>query len=244
MVIGILTLLIGMLLPTLAATRRAADRTACASRVRDLVAASHFHLVNNRRFPAPLYMPAAGGVMPASIQPRLLAELAAALRYPDPTPATTLDQLPPAFLCPVRRKLDFNTAIDSSLGTPIWQTGYMYVGGLEQKPNGGTILLPDRHANIRGSRRGVLWADTLTVAAYGPTILGYGYFHTVGAVDFDPTYKVSRTRSGLDGQHLGWSDGSVEWVPGRRILFDPANPDAHTSYKVTIGPAYTVRYLY
>ena len=78
----------------------------------------------------------------------------------------------------------------------------------------------------------------------GGTIVGYGFFHDKGPVEYDPVTRVSRTRDGMDGQHLGYSDGSVIWRPAKTIPFDPAHPNAEASYKVSIGGAYAVWYLY
>ena len=243
-VLGILALMISMLLPAMTATRRAAERTVCLSQLRELIRASHMHLSANRRFPDPLHMPAAGASMPASVQTRLLTDVAKQLLLPDPANATSIDQLPPVLVCPVRRKLAFNTSIDASLGVPIWQTGYMYLGALEAKPTNGVLLQPQRHARQRGGSRGALWADTLTVQSYGPSVVGYGYFHATGPVEFDPNTRVTKSRAALDGQHVGYSDGSVEWRLGKNIQFDPAHPDADAAYKVNVGPSFIVRYFY
>jgi prepilin-type N-terminal cleavage/methylation domain-containing protein len=246
-VVGLIAVLASILLPALSASRRQAQRVRCAAQLRELVAASQLYLDQYRWYPAPLYMPAAGGVMPASVQPRLLQQLVDVLKLKtDIATATSIDQLPPIMVCPLRRPFEFSTTLDPSLGTGFFATGYMYLAGLEQPPNAGTLVDPRQHAPRRGNRRGVLWADGVVAQRAGGTLVGYAFYHHNNRrVQFEAATRVSRVRDGLDGQHRAWSDGSVEWIPAGQLAADPTTRELTPSYRISLGGgAYQVAYTY
>src|SRR2546421_3210637 len=60
-VIGIISLLIGLLLPALGAAQDAARRTQCLSNLRQLATAAHLYAANNHDFYPPAYYSASDG---------------------------------------------------------------------------------------------------------------------------------------------------------------------------------------
>jgi prepilin-type N-terminal cleavage/methylation domain-containing protein len=244
-VIGLIALLIAFLMPALRTARRAAGRTNCANQLRQLTQACALYLNQNRSYPDPLYMPALHATLPTSIQPGLLNQLSAVLRISPVEADDLLPELPDLFVCPARRELDLFNEPDTRFGLPWWATGYGYFARLNEPPGPfGSILRATRHAAARGTRRGVLWADTLSYTApagAGPT--GYGFFHIAGAVSFDPASRLSSTAAGVEGQHRAWSDGSVEWIPRDNLDLSPAHADEAASYRVSV-PGFTLLYYY
>lgn len=239
--IGIIAILLAILVPTLSKARASAQLVRCAATLRELAAASTLHHNLERRYPQQTPMAAVGAIMPASLQLPLLNTILGALKKPPLVATDSIDAFPHPLVCPVRNERDVQRAPDASFGTPFWQTGYMYLAGLEQQPNTGQVLA-ERHIKSRGTRRGVIWADTVTAQEVGGTLVGFGFYHVRGRWNWDPQTKVSRDASGFAGQHRAFGDGSVQWTAGRTL--DAAALPTQAAYKISIGGVYTVYYLY
>jgi prepilin-type N-terminal cleavage/methylation domain-containing protein len=230
-VIGIIAILMGILIPTVASARRAAVKVECASHLRQLVAGVVLYHDGHRAYPAANYNPMFGAVMPNQIQDRLINDLAPELRYGRVSGSETLDQLPKILVCPVRAEVEvYQTALTDPVPGPVyWFTGYDYYGWIAQtEHNAGVALSPSHCGHGNGTKRSVLWADTIARStAFGtPT---WVYFHLKGNTHFNGIGPGDTTA--LLGQHRAWSDGSVEWVPVSAIDPDPAHLDSAASYK-------------
>ena len=256
-VIGIIGLLISILLPALNRARESARRTSCANNLRQLTTASIMYLNEFRCYPSPLFLPAIGSTAPSGVTANLLNQIGRELKWaptsPGAVPGTeinstmTLMDLPQMAACPFRRDVSLFTSPDlATYGVPIWITGYIYCGRLEDKPNAfGQILKPDHVAHGRGTTRGVLWADTLTFARAGGADQGHSFFHFRGTLDFNPAMgTIMNARNAMVGQNRAWSDGSVEWITGKSIDITPANRSQTCSYVVNVPGALEIWYWF
>jgi prepilin-type N-terminal cleavage/methylation domain-containing protein len=221
-VIGIIAILLAILLPTLSRARESAKRTACANQLRQLVAACVIYQIERRHYPEPL-------AAPTEVTPRLINQLAPYLKAPPCDETQALTQLPPTFVCPLRRELELYHQPLGPPGNVLWATGYMYCGRLDEIPPPALMIDPQRIARGNGQRRGVLWADTM----WGGRIpdARYVYFHVRGGADFDPQTNNLRTHKPMVGQHRAWSDGAVEYVLRADLRLEPADMDTAATYR-------------
>ena len=224
-VIGVIAVLISLLLPALNLVRRHAKDVNCASNLRQLTAGCVMYQNAYKKLPAALHNGLIGGIIvPSDVQSRLINDLAEFLGYPlvpntpdwpfgAPFPAPTAAHLPRIALSIEywdNPELIVGPAIGN--GQTYWYTGYSYFGRLDDKPNPwGFINKPENVANAR--KRGVLWADTLVYWNAPPA-----HFHANHAA-FNGL-KQGDHPQGIRGQHVGWSDGSVEW---KRLTRDDVN---------------------
>jgi type II secretory pathway pseudopilin PulG len=119
---------------------------------------------------------------------------------------------------PVARDSGF--AEGRTLGGGVY-TGYVYVGGIEQSPlilsGMATVVHPERNADLRNTRRGVIWAGILAeFKTSDPRRYECFHYNTLTA------YQDFRFHEReLEGIPIGWSDGSAEWLSARQIKFGP-----------------------
>ncbi len=241
-VIGIISVLIAILLPAVAAVREAAVDTVCASRLRQLAAGTTLYLGDHGEYPEPLFNSLYGDTFPGDVQSRLINELRPYLTFPavvtDATPDT---QLPSMIMNPIAEASDQSKGpitINSGPEEHYWYTGFGYYARLNEGPHvrHGTILLPDRTVGAHGISRGVLWADVVLTQDAGA---GWYYTHIwsgrvspwTGAYSaLDPSWWTDAR--GLKGQHVAWSDGSVEWRSASQMRVDPNNAYGTAAYEV------------
>jgi hypothetical protein len=175
-------------------------------------------------------------VYPHDQQSRILNEFSAYLdHFPEITNATDTSQLPKVLQCPWVEMVDFtnNERRVVGNGETYWYTGYAYYAQLEDDPNWrdkagtpypqlGVVLKLNRNADKKGKRRGVLFGDNV---AYFPLFQAWYYTHQrnspVRANSFLGFWRTD-TRA-FRGQHLAWSDGSVEWVNATEMKLDVSN---------------------
>lgn len=224
-VIGIIAILISILLPALSKVRQNATKLKCMNNLRQFVAADLIYMNANKRLPPP------SDFVPTSISVDRLQQMAATLKMTVPQGAAAtwpkrLEQ-PEWVNCPWAR--DSNFAEGITLGGGLY-TGYIYVGGLDASPiirNGIGAFAPIHHtAPMRGNKRGVMWADTLT-EYITPDPRRYEFFHrdVKKARGAYPDFRFYAEE--LEGIHRGWSDGSVEFVPGKSLnMSGSTSPDA------------------
>lgn len=236
-VIGIIAILMGLLLPALSRARAQAARTRCAANLRQLVQACVMYQIDHHVYPFGNYNSAMGSVVPNQVQVRLLDDLASYLRYSMPTGSEAVRELPPVVVCPVRATVDFY--MDGPAAGPgevNWFTGYDYQGWLNETPNNYAVTLKTtRIAKSTGTRRGVLWSDTVACSTfYGPA--SWIYFHFKRGTHFN---GIAMADTGaLDGQNRAFSDGSVEWINGADIDSAQSHFDTSATYKIGLPGNY------
>lgn len=172
-VIGIVA---ALLVPALAGAKAKARRTVCLNNLRQLTTADLLYLTDHREFPIP------HGFVPSSVPVERLAAIANLLGMTIPTnsPAEWPKRaLQPKWInCPMATESGMAEGL--AIGGGLY-TGYAYFGGLEQSSmitNGfATLLHPGQAADLRNSRRGVLWTDVLDeFASEEPR--RFEFFHT------------------------------------------------------------------
>ena len=247
-VIGIIAVLIAVVLPALINARRAANDLACASQLRQLVTATVMYHGENRHYPDPRDVPAFASPVPMFLHESTMNAVGKYLGWPELSGAERVDALPRPAACNMRMEvaLLMDPYPTATFGLPFWNTGYSYCGGLLETPNGpgAAALLPDRVADRRGKRRGVLWADNLVFLRAGSANLGWAYFHFKDGHQLDPTFLTVIDPTSYRGHHRAWSDGSVDWLPRGTIRLDPANPDAHAAFRSGTPGAGLVLYAF
>jgi prepilin-type N-terminal cleavage/methylation domain-containing protein len=232
-VIGIIAVLISILLPSLIKARVAARDTICASNLRQLVTITVMYQNEYRSLPLPVQLAAFAGPVPIAMQERLFDELQPYARWGDVTPTMTVNDLPKLVVCEQRRPLEILQEYNPTFGNPYWNTGYSYAGGVgDVNCPGVALLAPDRIADLRGRRRGVLWADNLVLLFAGPNPIGWGYFHYRGSHSVDPTFLTVVQPVSLRGHHRAWTDGSVEWLDRSTFSLDAAKADEAAAFRI------------
>ncbi|MDB5327691.1 MAG: N-terminal cleavage protein, partial [Phycisphaerales bacterium] len=243
-VIGIIGLLIAILLPALNQVRVRARDLKCASNLRQLVMASTMFLNEHRTYPDATQLAAFGGPVPLALDERLINIVGPYLKWPVVTPTNTVLTLPAVAVCEARRTVDGLMDYNYALGNPYWNTGYSYCGGLGKAefPN-ATVLQPDRQADAKGRRRGVLWADNLMLLYAGPSPTGWAYFHLSGPHVVEPVFATIPDPKSYRGHHRAWSDGSVEFLRRGDFSLNSADADITAAYRIT-GPTGLRLYQY
>ena len=221
-VVAVIGVLIGLLVPALVGVRRSAKKTVCMNNIRQFVAADTLYLSDNGRFP--LMSP----FVPTSITVERLRQIGEyfdlALPEGDAIDWPKRPDQPEWINCPFAKDSGFAEGL--TVGGGLY-TGYAYYGGLERsdlvKNQLGTVENPGHAAHERGFNRGVLWADTLTEFPTSEP-RRFECFHTVKGAGSYSDFQFHRPE--VEGIHRGWSDGSVEWVPGSQIdLSSPSSKD-------------------
>jgi prepilin-type N-terminal cleavage/methylation domain-containing protein len=221
-VVAIIGVLVAILLPVLSRARMAAMKTECANNLRQCVSASTMYLQDWKVYP-PKVDAGVSYAPPADIPRGLLNQLRSYLGMPDNIAANLPGPLlPRIWLCPFMLRFGDANFIGPANHTSdpdkaYWRTGYMYLGRIDEPPNGAVVLKPDRVAGAKGNRRGVLWADT--IYWYGSGTPRYVYFHT--ADNIVPSERGFADGAALRGQHRAWSDGAVEWLNGGEVDLTP-----------------------
>ena len=225
-VIAIIAILAGLLLPVLAKARQHARRVVCLNNLRQFVVADTVYSHESGELPSP------NPFVPSTLSVARLTALASELRMPiPPGPAASWPRRasqPKWINCPMAA--DSGLAEGVVLGGGLY-TGYAYFGGIEQSSmvtNGfASVLNPGQAADRRNTRRGVLWTDVLDEFATTDA-RRFEFFHVRRRVRY-PDFRFHAEE--LDGIHRAWSDGSVEWVPGRRFtLTGPQSPDCRLQH--------------
>jgi len=219
-VIAIIAVLAAMLLPALTQAKSRALRIACLNNIRQFVAADIMYLGDQQQLP-PL-----DTYVPSTITSNCLAVLVSYLNTSIPSgPLATWpprSQQPKWYNCPIAAGSDEATGL--TVGGGVY-TGYEYLGGIESSTmvtmGFATIVNPGEAADLRNTKRGVLWQDILDEFITSDP-RRYEFFHNGGAKYPDFIFYASQ----LEGVNRGWSDGSVEWVKGGQINLSGANsPD-------------------
>jgi prepilin-type N-terminal cleavage/methylation domain-containing protein len=225
-VIAIIAILAALLLPGLARARRLSQRTVCLNNLRQFAVADTLYCNDHGQLPGTI------DYIPSSITVARLTQLAQSMGVTVPAGAASAwpkrAQQPRWINCPLA--VESGMAEGVTLGGGLY-TGYAYLGGMEQSPmvtNGfATVVHPGMAADLKNTRRGVLWADILDEFATSDT-RRFEYFHVRTPVRYaEFVFPADQ----LDGIHRAWSDGSVEWVPGRRLaLTGPDSPDCRLQH--------------
>ncbi len=246
-VIGVISILIALLLPTLSAVRRAAKDTRCASQLRQLTEATVMYLNDQRHYPYQSSMPALGGALPLAIQAPVLNAIGPYLSWQPVLATQNIRELPALSVCNLRAEVDamLEPYPPAAFGAPFWNTGYSYCGALlsmGQVSGTGKALIPQRVADLRGNRRGVLWSDNMVLMESGGAPIGWGYFHIKGGHHVEPVFLTIVDPVSYRGHHRAWSDGSVEWLPRGSFSLTPADAETTAAYRV--GTAGLMVYIY
>ena len=220
-VIAIIAILAAMILPVLGQGKRRAQRIACLNNLRQFVAADIMYLGDQQQLP-PL-----DAYVPSTMTSNRLAVMASYLNMTIP-PGPVVNwpprsQQPKWFNCPIAAASDYANGL--TLGGGVY-TGYEYLGGVEQSTmvssGFATIVNPGQAADLKNTRRGVLWMDILDEFVTSDP-RRYEFFHSrPGAKYPDFVFYAGE----LEGVNRAWSDGSVEWVPGKKWnLSGTGSPD-------------------
>ena len=244
-VIGIIGLLIALILPVVHRSRAHARQVECAARLRQLIAAAHLYQADHKVAPPPPFIPAVSQVVPvAHTQPFLEMTLAyLGDKHTVIDPAQNTAQLPQVLRCPSYILTGQFADVVTAWGIPFWYTGYMYSARLDEPPNLGTVLKPERTADARMRHRRVIWSDSLAVFDISGTY-SYAYFHQSGGKPTDPVWGMFPDYDTMRGYNRGWSDGSVEWVPKDLTGLAPGSPSAYASYKAFAPGLFDAYYVY
>jgi len=220
-VIAVIAILAALLLPALSTAKQRAKRTVCLNNLKQFALADTMYCNDNGQ------LPAGNDFVPSTITVDRLKAMAQTLGMSIPNgPAATwpkrADQ-PRWSNCPMAA--DSGYAEGVTLGGGLY-TGYAYYGGIESSrmvSMGFATLLNAQHsADLKNTRRGVLWADVLD-EFITPDARRFEFFHARKQVKY-PDFRYHAEE--LDGIHRAWSDGSVEWTTGKRInLSGTGSPD-------------------
>jgi prepilin-type N-terminal cleavage/methylation domain-containing protein len=243
-VIGIIGLLLGILLPALSVARTRARDIKCASNLRQLVMATVMYFNEHKTYPTPPQLSAFGGPVPIASDERLLNEIGPYLKWPTVTPTDTVLTLPPVAVCDLRTNVLGLLDYTYNLGNPYWNTGYSYCAGLglPQYPN-ATVLMKDKQSDLKGKRRGVLWADNMLLVGTTAAPLGFAYFHIRGSHQLEQTFLTVPDPVSYRGHHRAWTDGSVEWSSREYTDLDKTHADTAAAYRID-GPTGLRLYCY
>jgi len=220
-VIAVIAILAALILPTLSSARQRAKRMVCMNNLKQFALADTMYCHDNGR------LPAANDFVPSTITVDRLKVMADTLGMTIPGgPAASwpkrADQ-PRWINCPLAA--DSGYAEGVTLGGGLY-TGYAYYGGIESSKmvsmGFATLLNADHTADLKNTRRGVLWTDVLD-EFITPDPRRFEFFHARKQVKY-PDFRYHAEE--LDGIHRAWSDGSVEWTTGKRLnLSGAGSPD-------------------
>lgn len=245
-VIGVIALLLGLLLPAIIGARRSANDTLCKTRLRELATAANLYLHDHRRYPLPPSLPAFGGPVPLAMTRELIDTFSGYAAFPTVDYHLRVTDLPLLITCPQRMSADvlMDAYPPETFGAPFWNTGFAYVGpALDTGSPAAHGLAADRITNLRGTRRGVLWADNVIHLQIGGSSAGYAYFHYENIEGFDPVNMMILNPASLRGHHRAWTDGSVEWLPKGTFDMSAGATSQQAAYRVG-HPAGLMLYFY
>jgi len=219
-VVVVISILAVLTVPAVVKTIRTAKRTDSMNNMRNFVLADTLYFADRGEFP-PME-----GFVPSTITRDRLKIVADYCNLPlPPGPVTTWPkrkQQPKWINCPMARDSGYAEGI--TLGGGVY-TGYLYVGRIEESnmvvSGMASLLLPEHSANRKNTRRGVLWASILGEFKTGdPRRFECFHYTTLFA------YRDFRFhQEELDGIHRGWSDGSADWLPAKKIKFGAQGSD-------------------
>lgn len=216
--LGIVVVLCVAIYPFMVKSIRYSKKTGTIGNLKSYVAADIMYLADKGEFPA------IDTIIPSSISRDRLAIIA---DYGNLVlPRGSIGNWPkrskqPTWMSdPVARISGF--AEGMTLGGGIY-TGYVYFGRIEEssmvQSGMATLTNPERAADRKNLRRGVLW--TTILAEFSTSAARrYECFHYTTTFAY-PDFRFKADE--IDGQFRGWSDGSVEWVPQRDIKFGGAD---------------------
>jgi len=220
-VIAIIAILAALMLPALSSVKQRAKRTVCMNNLKQFALADTMYCNDNGR------LPAANDFVPSTITVDRLKVMAETLGMTIPNgPAATwpkrADQ-PRWINCPMAINSGYAEGV--TLGGGLY-TGYAYYGGIESSKmvtmGFATLLNPEHTPDSKNTRRGVLWTDVLD-EFITPDPRRFEFFHARKQVKY-PDFRYHAEE--LDGIHRAWSDGSVEWISGKRLdLSGTGSPD-------------------
>jgi type II secretory pathway pseudopilin PulG len=234
-VIGIVAALIALLLPSVRSAKRAAQRVACASQLRQLTMATVMYLGDRKHYPDPPQIPAFAGPVPLCIHKELLNAIGPYLAWPALDGTERVDELPQLAVCPERMQVGalMDPYPTGAFGTPFWNTGYGYAASMMHQGSPTAVAIRSTQvADRRGSRRGVIWMDNLLLLSTGGATRGWSYFHFRGGHAVDPAFMTVTTPVSYLGHHRAWSDGSVEYLVRGQFNLDPTVAETEAAYQV------------
>jgi type II secretory pathway pseudopilin PulG len=147
--IGVIAVLAGILVPTIAKVRSSAMRVVCVSRLRDLTLATQAYQLEFGVLPDPAAIATATGSgtgvlasTPQGIDTRLLRQLQKYLKYPTITSATQAGDLPPFLQCPyLENEPERGPFATMDPADAYFYTGYAYIGRVEEQPRPSPTLI-------------------------------------------------------------------------------------------------------
>lgn len=225
-VIAVTSILIGLLVPAFASARHSAGNIACMNNIRQFVVADSLYLNDTDRFPE------MSPFVPTSIMTDRIRQIGRYFDLPVPEGGAIdwprRDEQPEWINCPWARHS--GSAEGLTVGGGLY-TGYAYYGGLEQselvQSGLGNVVNPGHAADERGFDRGVLWADVLAAFPISEA-RRFEVFHRTPSAGSYSDFRFHANE--VDGINRGWSDGSVEWVPGSQLdLTSPGSRDRRLS---------------
>jgi prepilin-type N-terminal cleavage/methylation domain-containing protein len=220
-VIAVIAILAALLLPALSTAKQRAKRTVCLNNLKQFALADTMYCNDNGQ------LPAGNDFVPSTMTVDRLKVMAETLGMTIPNgPAATWPkraEQPRWINCPMAA--DSGYAEGVTLGGGLY-TGYAYYGGIENSKmvsmGFATLLKAEHSADLKNTRRGVLWTDVLD-EFITPDARRFEFFHARKQVKY-PDFRYHAEE--LDGIHRAWSDGSVEWTTGKRInLSGAGSPD-------------------
>ena len=220
-VIAVIGILAALLLPALSSAKQRAKRTVCLNNLKQFALADTMYCHDHGQ------LPAGNDFVPSTITVDRLKVMAETLGMTIPSgPAATwpkrADQ-PRWINCPMAAESGYAEGV--TLGGGLY-TGYAYYGGVESSKmvsmGFATLLNAQHSADLKNTRRGVLWTDVLD-EFITPDARRFEFFHARKQVKY-PDFRYHAEE--LDGIHRAWSDGSVEWIAGNRLnLSGAGSPD-------------------
>ena len=244
--IAILAVLLAMFMPTIARVRAVAMNTVCTSRLRDLLVACSVYRTEFQDYPklgpgrdaSPSVIAALlNPPQPQQIDCYFLNSLARYLNVPAIGADLGSADLPPLFQCPMFEDAE-PSVLDAlppvSYSVRCYYTGYAYVGRVDEQPPSlpmnlsVELLRPDRVATRRNrGGGGVLWADDVHWSLTGSgACWTYGHRAPGSSGNVRPGGAPLSLDSpaALGGQHRGFADGHVEFVPRQVMNIGPLDP--------------------
>jgi len=213
-VVGVVAILCASFFPLAAKSIRQAKKTGSLNNLKNFVQADMLYLADKGEFP-PM-----DTIVPSSISRDRLAVVADYCNLVLPAgPVTSWPkrkQQPPWINDPIARDSGFAEGL--TLGGGVY-TGYIYVGRIGEsamvQSGMATLTDPGHSADRKNLRRGVLWATILDEFQTSEE-RRYECFHYNTVFSY-PDFRFKEKE--VEGQFRGWSDGSIDWVNGRKIQF-------------------------